>query len=66
MAAPNSEDLSKLATDALYVTVGLGMIVVQKAQVRRRELQAVLGQRLEDRLKTFEERLQALRSHGTA
>jgi hypothetical protein len=66
MAAPNSEDLSKLATDALYVTVGLGMIVVQKAQVRRRELQGVLGQRLEDRLKTFEERLQALRSHGTA
>ncbi|HEX2381018.1 MAG TPA: hypothetical protein VHI95_00155 [Acidimicrobiales bacterium] len=66
MAPPNSEDLSKLATDALYVTVGLGMIVVQKAQVRRRELQGVLGQRLEDRLKTFEERLQALRSHGTA
>jgi hypothetical protein len=66
MTPPNSEDLSKLATDALYVTVGLGMIVVQKAQVRRRELQGVLGQRLEDRLKTFEERLQALRSHGEA
>jgi hypothetical protein len=50
------QDLSKLARDTLYVTVGLGVIVVQKAQVQRNELQ----RRLEDRRKMLEERLQAL------
>jgi hypothetical protein len=60
MAPTNPQDLSKLATDALYVTVGLGMIVVQKIQVRRRELQATVGPRLENRAKTIEERCRAL------
>jgi len=60
MAPTNAQDLSKIATDALYVTVGLGMIVIQKAQVRRRELQAVLVPRVENRAKTIEERLHAL------
>ena len=63
--APTNEDLSKLATDAFYVTVGLGVMTVQKVQVRRRQAQKDLGQRLENRLKTLEERLQAL-SHGAA
>jgi len=66
MAPANAQDLSKLATEALYVTVGLGMIVVQKAQVRRRELQATLGPRLENRVKTIEERCRALTSHSAA
>jgi hypothetical protein len=39
---------------------------VQKVQVRRRAVQKQLGNRLEDRIKTVEERLQALSSHGAA
>jgi hypothetical protein len=64
MAPTNPQDLSKLATDALYVTVGLGVIAVQKAQVRRKELQKEFGPRMENRIKTFEERWNALLSHG--
>jgi chaperonin cofactor prefoldin len=64
--APTNEELSKLAKDAFYVTVGLGVMTVQKVQVRRREVQKHLGKRLENRVKTVEERLQALSSHGAA
>jgi hypothetical protein len=32
------EDITKVAKDALYITVGLGVIAFQKAQVQRREL----------------------------
>jgi hypothetical protein len=32
-------DLRKLATDAAYVSVGLGVLGFQRLQVRRRELQ---------------------------
>jgi ATP-dependent protease HslVU (ClpYQ) peptidase subunit len=35
---PAAEDLTKLLKDAVYVTIGLGVIAVQKAQVRRQEL----------------------------
>ena len=40
------EDAQKVLKDALYVTVGLGVIAVQKAQVQRVELQKQLEQRL--------------------
>ena len=40
------EDVTKVLQDALYVSVGLGVIAVQKAQVRRQELQKALEQRL--------------------
>ncbi len=67
----DAPDLSKALRDALYVSVGLGVIAVQKAQVRRRELQKqVSGQAdeareqlgsvstfLEDRVKGVEERM---------
>jgi hypothetical protein len=66
MALTNAQDLSKLATDAFYVTVGFGVIAVQKVQVRRRELQEVLGRRVEDRVRTIEERWEAIRSQGAA
>jgi hypothetical protein len=39
-------DLRKLATDAVYVTVGLGVLGFQRAQVRRRELQQQVGAQL--------------------
>jgi hypothetical protein len=64
MAPTTSQDLSKLARDALYVTVGLGMIAVQKAQVRRKELQKELGPVMENRVKTVVERWNALVSPG--
>lgn len=62
MAPPNPPDLSKIARDAFYVTVGLGVMTVQKAQVRRKELE----RRVESRVKTLEERWQALVSDGAA
>jgi hypothetical protein len=33
-----AQDLTKALTDAVYVTVGLGVIAFQRAQVRRQEL----------------------------
>jgi DNA anti-recombination protein RmuC len=38
-----SVDIRKTLTDAGYVTVGLGVLAFQQAQVRRRELQQRLG-----------------------
>jgi hypothetical protein len=46
------DGLSKVALDALYVSVGLGVIAFQKAQVRRVELQKTL----EDQVKELETR----------
>ena len=40
------EDATKALKDALYVTVGLGVIAFQKAQVQRVELQKAVEQRL--------------------
>lgn len=48
--------VSKVALDALYVSVGLGVIAVQKAQVRRHEL----TKSLEDQLKDLETRIKGL------
>ena len=58
------DDLSRSAKDAFYVTVGLGVIALQKAQVQRNELEKRLKAQadsltkvVEDRLKLVEERL---------
>jgi hypothetical protein len=40
------EDATKTLKDALYVTVGLGVIAFQKAQVQRVELQKAVEERL--------------------
>jgi hypothetical protein len=40
------EDATKVLKDALYVSVGLGVIAFQKAQVQRQELQKALEERL--------------------
>ena len=40
------EDASKAVKDALYVSVGLGVIAFQKAQVQRQELQKTIEARI--------------------
>ena len=64
MPAPTLDDLSKTAKDALYVTVGLGVIAFQKAAVQRNELEKRLKAQADDltklvegRVKLVEERL---------
>ena len=71
--ASAAEDLSKLLKDAFYVTIGLGVIAVQRAQVRRQELTKQvsghvdgLGKRVDDRVKTVEERLEAVEARFDA
>lgn len=61
------DELTKAAQDAAYVTIGLGVIAFQKAQVRRNELTKSLQGGLddakaavEDNVKLVEERLRAL------
>jgi hypothetical protein len=51
------EAVSKVALDALYVSVGLGVIAFQKAQVRRNEL----TKSIEEQVKDIETRLKGLK-----
>ena len=64
---PAAEDLTKLLKDAVYVSIGLGVIAVQKAQVRRQELsKQVSGQvddaksQLQSLTKIFEDRVEVV------
>jgi hypothetical protein len=68
------DEVTKIAKDALYVGVGLGVIGIQKIQVRRNELQkqlkgpvggareqvGSLSKAIDDRVKLVEERLQGV------
>ena len=45
-ADKRARDLAKLAQDAAYVAVGFGVLGLQKAQVRRRELEKQFGKQL--------------------
>jgi gas vesicle protein len=71
MAESAIDDVTKVLKDALYVTVGMGVIAFQKAQVQRQELQKQLrsqwgdardqfdklGGTIDDRMKAVEDRL---------
>lgn len=61
------DELAKAVQDAAYVTIGLGVIAFQKAQVQRNELSKSLQGSLddaratvEDNVKLVEERLRSL------
>jgi ElaB/YqjD/DUF883 family membrane-anchored ribosome-binding protein len=61
------EDVQKAVRDSFYVTVGLGVIAYQKAQVQRQELRkqfedtiGTAQQGLGETAKTVEERLEAV------
>ena len=49
-----------LATDALYVAVGFGVLGFQRFQVRRREIEARLDPEVLDVVRTIEERAGAV------
>lgn len=51
--------VSAVATDALYVTVGLGVLGFQRLQVRRRELEAQLPPEVTEIVRTVGERVGA-------
>ena len=53
MARLQIDDVTNFAKDAAYVSVGLGVIAFQRLQVRRNELEKLVG----DRVKLVEERL---------
>jgi len=46
MARPPLEDITATAKDAAYTAVGIGVLVYQRLQVRRRELQKALESRV--------------------
>lgn len=67
MADLTLDDLQRTVRDSIYVSIGLGVIAFQKAQVQRQELKKNLEQNfggartnVEDSLKTVEERLTAV------
>ena len=67
MADITIDDIQKTLKDSLYVSIGLGVIAFQKAQVQRQELRKQVGANVEvarvvveDRVKTVEERLEAV------
>jgi hypothetical protein len=56
------DDVTNAVKDAAYVSVGLGVIAFQRFQVRRNELNKLLGgvgSTVGDRVKVVEERLGA-------
>jgi hypothetical protein len=53
MARLQIDDVTNLAKDAAYVSIGLGVIAFQRLQVRRNELEKLVG----DRVKLVEERV---------
>ncbi|MBA2280534.1 MAG: hypothetical protein H0W25_04760 [Acidimicrobiia bacterium] len=62
--APSSAAVTKVLKDAVYVSVGLGVIAFQKAQVQRQEIRKALQEQLsgarttvDERVKLVEERL---------
>ena len=62
MARPQLDDVTNAVKDAAYVSVGLGVIAFQRLQVRRNELNKLLGgvgATVGDRVKVVEERLGA-------
>ena len=78
--AAAAEDLSKLLKDAVYVSIGLGVIAAQRVQVRRQELSKqvsgpvgdaksqlqTLTKRVDDRVKVVEERLEGVEARFDA
>ncbi len=67
MAEITIDDIQKTVRDGVYVSIGLGVIAFQKAQVRRQELKKQVESNLggarsavEDQIKTVEERLEAV------
>jgi hypothetical protein len=60
MARLQLDDVTNAVKDATYVSIGLGVIAFQRIQVRRNELQKLVGgagANLGDRVKVVEERL---------
>ena len=67
MAEITLDDIQKTVRDSFYVTVGLGVIAFQKAQVQRQELRKQVEdgvggaqQAVAESVKTVEERLEAV------
>lgn len=56
------DTVTEAAKDALYISIGLGVLAIQQAQVRRRELVAELGDRLDASRETVEHLLGAAES----
>jgi hypothetical protein len=61
------EKVTGLAKDAVYITIGFGVLALQKTQVRRREVVSALGDRLdttrdqvEEMVKTVEKQVRDL------
>jgi hypothetical protein len=61
------EKVTGLAKDAVYITIGFGVLALQKTQVRRREVVSAIGDRLdttrdqvEEMVKTVEKQVRDL------
>jgi hypothetical protein len=61
------EKITGVAKDAVYITIGFGVLALQKTQVRRREVVSALGDRLdatrdqvEEMVKTVEKQVRGL------
>lgn len=55
-------DIRKTVTDAAYITVGVGVLGYQQAQVRRRELSKAIGSSVDDVSRTVGSSVDELRS----
>jgi hypothetical protein len=53
---PTLRQVTEIATDALHVAVGFGVLTFQRLQVRRREFESRLSPEVLDVVRTVEER----------
>lgn len=67
------EKVTGLAKDAVYITIGFGVLALQKTQVRRREVISALSDRLgatreqvEEMLKTVEKQMRGITQRAAA
>ncbi|MEL7209549.1 MAG: hypothetical protein AAGK32_15150 [Actinomycetota bacterium] len=65
MPSPTSfSDATRAVEDAFYVSVGAGVLAAQRAQVRRRELEARLEEALDDVESALPEPLASILGRG--
>jgi hypothetical protein len=62
MRTPTTDDITRMAKDAVYIAVGLGVLTVEQLDARRREVAEALSQQFDAGREQVEQILKAIES----